>query len=205
MTEDAHKHAIDNAKGWLASIHEMVARFNAAGEAEDHDTESEVREEMEQGALSVQVRSGWHNPGSPDASEPEEYELLLSTGGPALRIVGDLANCYPTSARLQWQDWFTPWTDHETTDDDDKALLTFAGCYWFGERLSSPAILRVCEGYRASPFCARRRAASAGPALPCPDPLAALWRPSLPPLWGRPCPPLPMGGPAICARIFLLR
>ncbi len=60
--------------------------------------------------LSVLVRNGWHTPGESGDAEPEEFELLLSTGGPAVRVYGYLG-AYGSirSAELQVQDWGTQW------------------------------------------------------------------------------------------------
>lgn len=81
--------------------------------------------------LSVQVRSCWHNPGEPAA--PEDYEVLLCTGGPAVRITGSLGNwTAPDSATLQCQDWFMPWTDVPTSLEQDKALLWYANQFYYG-------------------------------------------------------------------------
>ena len=82
--------------------------------------------------LSVLVRSDWHFPGK--EAESTEYEILLSTGGPALRIVGELDQySQPTSANIQTQDWFEPWTDMTTTEEEDAALIFFVSCFYFGE------------------------------------------------------------------------
>ena len=89
-----------------------------------------VREEIQEDPLSVQVRSGWYTPG--ETPEVCEYEILLGTGGPAVRIVGDLRQYNePDRARLECQDWFTPWT--EVFDVDNDVLLTYARCFYFGE------------------------------------------------------------------------
>lgn len=131
MTET--NHAIRNAAAWLENVHEMVAALDAAVESETGDGQDEAREAIEDSPLSIQVRDGWRNPGA-ESDGPEEYEILLSTGGPALRIVGRLDDyCQPMDATLQWQDWGTPWTDHETTEEDDRALMSFVGVFWFGE------------------------------------------------------------------------
>ena len=111
----------------LASIIEMVARLN------EPDTEEEAREEIENDALSVEVRSSWHAVGDTD-SKPDEYRILVTTGGPAVQIVGNL-NQYgePENARLQVQDWFKPWTEFPTSTEEDEALETYARCFYFGE------------------------------------------------------------------------
>lgn len=130
MSDDTN-HAISNAKGWLAEIVTLMARF-AAAEADDGD---EVRREIDEGPLSIRVRDGWRAPGD-DSATAEEYEILLSTGGPALRIYGALDAYHEPDEfpRLQWQDGGTPWTDHrETTDEEDAALLAYARCFYYGE------------------------------------------------------------------------
>jgi len=98
--------------------------------AGDCESEDDARERIDEDPLSVQVRSGWYSPGG-DA-EPEEFEILLCTGGPAVRIIGDLGQfSEPSSATLQAQDWFTPWTDYLDADQD--ALLEYCQCFYFGD------------------------------------------------------------------------
>jgi len=93
-----------------------------------------VRERIQESVLSVEVRSAWYSPGDPDCRDmaPEDFQILLTTGGPALRLIGELdEHCQPTRAVLQFQDWGTPWTDYYTGDMD--TLLAFASCFYFGE------------------------------------------------------------------------
>ena len=92
-----------------------------------------MREHIQEGPLSVEVRSGWDAPGA-DREAPEEFCILLSTGGPALRLCGDL-NEYgqPTRAYLQYQDWGTPWTNYYAGDGSGDILLTYAQQFYFGD------------------------------------------------------------------------
>lgn len=105
----------------------------AAGDCESReDAEQRIHEDP----LSVEVRSGWHSPGEAgaDVSAPEEFCILLSTGGPATRIIGELnEHCEPTRARLQAQDWFTVWTDYTGDAISQDDLLTYCRCFYFGE------------------------------------------------------------------------
>jgi hypothetical protein len=95
------------------------------GERRTSRTEKEVYETP----LSVLIRSGWVEVGK--LLEAEEYELLLTTGGPAVRIRGQLNCGEPVTAELQHQDWFKPWqTYHEA---DEKVLLSFVSYFYFGE------------------------------------------------------------------------
>lgn len=89
-----------------------------------------IADEAKEQALSVAVRSGWDNPGELSAAE---FQILLSTGGPALRMIGQLNDwSEPDSARLEYQDWGTPWTEWAPGADED-ALLWFASLFWFGD------------------------------------------------------------------------
>lgn len=127
LDHDKRKALQELFTGSLASIVEMVAAL----EDEDGD-QDEARETIEQDALSVEVRTGWHVPGQ--ASKPDEYRILLTTGGPAVQIVGDLSEYgEPDTARLEVQDWFTQWETFATSSDDDDALMAYAQCFYFGD------------------------------------------------------------------------
>ena len=59
------------------------------------------------------------------------FEWLLSTGGPACRVV---ARCdehgHCESARIEWQDWFQPWTALDADVQDNALLvLSYMGSY----------------------------------------------------------------------------
>lgn len=133
--QDKHAHAKANARAWMANIIEMVEKLKASKDNHDSEAVDEIRQEIDEAPLSVSVRDGWYVAGSSERGEPDEFEILLSTGGPALRIYGELGEyCEPDDyPRLQWQDWFTPWDDCELTSDETEALATFARCFWFGE------------------------------------------------------------------------
>ena len=148
---DKNDHGQENARGWLGSIREMVAALQATEDGEqatidgiEYDDADEVRERIEESVLSVSVRSGWYAPGDQEAAKPVEYEILLTTGGPALRITGELdAYGQPNNARLEYQNWGIPWTRfniYAECDEDIKAcsaaesdILTFAQCFYFGD------------------------------------------------------------------------
>lgn len=143
VKEDKLANAKAQGQAQFDSIKEMVEALQVANQDED-DTHGckadEARTRIEEDALSVQVRSGWYQPGaSKEDRDPYEYEILLCTGGPACRIVGDLSeHCEPCSARIEVQDWFTPWTEYrpKVGPDDHNSepiLLAYAACFWFGE------------------------------------------------------------------------
>jgi hypothetical protein len=106
---------------------ELAELEEAAGECTSQD---EARERIEQDALSVEVRSGWHEPSS-EPQPAEEFKILLTTGGPAVQIRGELNGGEPDRAWLEVQDWGKPWTQYFKADQD--TLLAYARCFYFGE------------------------------------------------------------------------
>ena len=74
-------------------------------------------------------------PGDEDGAKAEEFEILLCTGGPACRIIGDLdQHGQPDRPRLQYQDWGTPWTELVSISSDEReALQTYCQQFYFGE------------------------------------------------------------------------
>ena len=97
----------------------------------DYDSQDELRESVLNSALSVEFRSGWYS--SPeDETKAEEFKILLSTGGPALRVIGELDDYGPVNPKLQFQDWGTPWIDFEITENQQDALNWFCNCFYFG-------------------------------------------------------------------------
>lgn len=115
----------------LRDLEEIVSAHDANYPFKDAD---DARERIMESALSVQVRSGWCDPGADISAE--EFEILLTTGGPALRIMGELdEHCQPRRAWLQYQDWGTPWTDFVGSEAPDRdTLLTFCQQFYFGGR-----------------------------------------------------------------------
>lgn len=120
---DGFAELTDEARELLSEIAD-ARTFDELGR-DDAEAVTEYAREL---ALSVCVRSGWVLVGEP--LEPEEFELLLSTGGPACRIVGDLRDEEPCRAEIQWQDWGTRWTPLAGQRSD--ALDWFAGLFYFG-------------------------------------------------------------------------
>ena len=127
-TQDTRR-AEDQARAQVASILAMVRALDT----EDEDAKESAQQTIQEDALSVQVRSGWQRPGTP--LEAEEYEILLCTGGPAVRITGQLGQYdEPDTARIEYQDWFTPWTEFlDISTEEDEAVLTYAQQFYFGD------------------------------------------------------------------------
>jgi hypothetical protein len=115
-------------RNWPAAM-ELADLEEAAGDCTDED---DARQRIEEDALSVEVRSDWHTPGG-DA-DAAEYQILLCTGGPACRIIGELDGYgQPNTARIEHQDWFKPWTNYPLTAEEQETVLEYARCFYFGD------------------------------------------------------------------------
>ena len=93
------------------------ARMRELGWGSEHISKSElaeaIEEELREQPLSVMVGTDeWFRVG--EQLEPNRFELLMCTGGPAMRVVGSLCrHGMPSDAVVEWQDWFKPWTAYE--------------------------------------------------------------------------------------------
>ena len=131
MTTTKTNHALENAKATIETMVEDFKKDQQLQESNDYNQQDELRESILNNALSVEFRSGWYS--SPeDEKKAEEFRILLAWGGPALRIIGELDDYGPVNPKLQYQDWGTPWTDFEITEDQQKALNWFCNCFYFG-------------------------------------------------------------------------
>ena len=146
--KDIQTQANDYANISIANIQEMLDALHHAQSGcteegcqvgadaecpEDWHNEDGARERSEQDALCVEVRSDWHSPSEDGNKAGGEYNILLTTGGPAARIIGDYESGQPTTARFEFQDWFTPWTAAHTTTEQNAVMLEYAQCFYFGE------------------------------------------------------------------------
>tara|TARA_R100000353_G_scaffold160470_1_gene120169 strand:+ start:586 stop:999 length:414 start_codon:yes stop_codon:yes gene_type:complete len=130
-------HALHNAIGHIESIVEDYENFNYIESLnvtcdEDYEKQEKIKESILNSALSVEFRSGWTS--NPNDIELKEFKILLTWGGPALRVIGNL-NQYkePENIKMQFQDWGTYWTDFKITEEQQKALNWFCNCFYFGE------------------------------------------------------------------------
>ena len=117
------------AQAQLESIVAMVAALRMA----DNDDELEGAEAtIRDDALSIEVRGDWH-PLDTEYAEASEFKIELCTGGPAVRIVGQLnRHCEPEEAHIEYHDWFTPWrTLAGVTDEQNDALLEYCRAFCF--------------------------------------------------------------------------
>lgn len=84
------------------------------GNAGDCENEDDARERIQEDPLSVEVRSGWES------------------GGPAVRIMGEIDRGEPCRAWIEYQDWGTPWT-HAYGVIEHETLLTYCREFYFGD------------------------------------------------------------------------
>lgn len=114
------------AKRTLESITNMVAAL------QDDDLQDQASDAIYEHPLSVEVRSGWHIPYEP--LHPEEYQIMLCTGGTGIRLIGLLDSFdAPDTARLEYCDWGIPWTEYPIDSDNEATLLTYASMFTYTE------------------------------------------------------------------------
>lgn len=104
---------------------EELSELEAA--AGDCTSEDDARERIQDDPLSLRI-FGERIDGEWQA---DRFELLLTTGGPAVRIMGELDDSEPTRAWLEVQDWGTPWTDYYQEGIGD-VLLDYCRVFCFG-------------------------------------------------------------------------
>jgi hypothetical protein len=108
---------------------ELADLEEASNGSSDEDS---AREAIQNDALDVQVRSDWHTP-SNDQAGATEFQILLCTGGPAVRIMGELDEyLQPCRAWIEYQDWGTPWTQL-FGEIEQSTLLEYCQQFYFGE------------------------------------------------------------------------
>ena len=134
MTTTKTNHALNNAIGHIESMVEDFKKDQQLQESNDYNQQDELRESVLNSALSIQFRSGWYSSlyDRVRIGQPAEFKILLSWGGPALRIIGEIEENFSINPKLQYKDWGTPWIDFEITEDQQKALNWFCNCFYFG-------------------------------------------------------------------------
>lgn len=95
----------------------------------EYTSREDAEERIQEYPLSVEVRSDWCSPG--EELTPGEFCILLCTGGPAVRIMGELdEHREPCRAWIEYQDWGTPWTQYFGADQG--TLVDFCRRFYFG-------------------------------------------------------------------------
>lgn len=122
-------HTLQKAAEELKDLQEAASAGDSNYPCKSRD---DAYERIQEDPLSVEVRSGWVTPG--ETMQAEEFTILLCTGGPAVRIVGELdEHREPCRAWMEYQDWFTAWTEYHGDNFDAEVLLTYCQQFYFGE------------------------------------------------------------------------
>ena len=132
---------LDELKEELADItynSRNVATWSNSGEymalmvlANECTDEAEARQAVYDSPLSVEVRAEWHAQGERNVP-PNEFQILLCTSGPAVRILGEFCDGgVPCDAHLEYSDWGTPCTDYHDRSSED-TLLEYAAFFFEG-------------------------------------------------------------------------
>jgi len=148
IDEEFYAEAKSYAQACLSNIREMLEKLEHARECDGEEIDGEpcehlndeewhdedaAQQAIDDDPLSIQVRDGWKSLGA-ESDGPEEFEILLTTGGPAARLIGDLdGHSQPSRVRFEYQDWFKPWTE-VILDSADRAILKdYAQRFYFGD------------------------------------------------------------------------
>lgn len=145
---DAYEAANDNEPDFFTR--DIISELDSAGvNIEDFDPDDftsfdpsprlmgtladNIQQTISNYPLEVTIRTDWHAVGAED-SKPTHYQILLSTGGPATRIVGELSQYgEAVTAAIEHQDWFTPWLAFGITAGVEATLTRFAQQFYFGD------------------------------------------------------------------------
>ena len=140
--DDEHNHALRNAEAHIAGWVDAYAGYNqlVSGESDEVSLDGETftdaaafADQVQGTALDIQIRGPWHSPGVDD-SAPAEFQILVTTGGPAFRIIGELDQYNnPRNVRAEHQDWGTPWTEVDLDNEQQEAVDWFASLFCYGE------------------------------------------------------------------------
>lgn len=118
-------HGLNQARLQVESIEALVAALDNRRRRDD------ALDAILEDPLEVTVRSGWYAPGSEGSGLPEEFCILLCTGGPAVRIVGELdVGSVPIKPRVEYQNWFEPWKELPLGDKKRAAVLRYVQCFF---------------------------------------------------------------------------
>lgn len=132
------KHRAGNARKQaghqLLEIMLLHRAYLNAERNQNHRAADEIRDKAQDAAsCGISVRSGWSI--TYEDLQPEYFRIDLCTGGPAVRIVGNLARFgQAEDAQLEYQDWGTPWLEFRLMNDMERdAVAWFCNqFYWPG-------------------------------------------------------------------------
>lgn len=136
------------AESCISNLREMLDQLDHArrcdgeeidGEPCEHKDDPDWHDEdlaehtISNDPLSIQVQGDWHAIGEESDDRNGRFEILLTTGGPAARILGELRDGQPYRAWFEYQDWFKPWTEVILDSANHATILEYAQYFYFGE------------------------------------------------------------------------
>ena len=130
------RNGYSSAASRLSHIIDLHTSFLEKEFYEEGEDCEQIEEEVHEMPLSVEVRSDWYSQLTTAIPTPSEFRILLSTGGPAVQIVGEISHHgEPECIKVEYQDWFLPWKALPNFDDNRvaKALEWFCSRFYFGE------------------------------------------------------------------------
>lgn len=117
----------DRAKDQAAAEYALLKEMVAALECKDNET---AIQNILKDPLLMEVRAFWHSP--KESSNPDEFRILLCTGGPAIGIRGKLDQYMnPCEAWMAYRDWGASWI--RFPEADQSILLAYCSQFCFGE------------------------------------------------------------------------
>jgi hypothetical protein len=109
MRESIQDSANLHGKDYVSYLTKTYSRMDEALENQEDGSEcklyDDIFDELQAEPLSIDIR--------------RQVEILLSTGGPATKIVYDLDS---ENAEFYFQDWYQPWTRAELTGKESDML-----------------------------------------------------------------------------------
>lgn len=134
QTNDKYANAKESAQYSYDAIAEMVEALRKAIDGNDDEARESAEQTIHEDPLSIEVNYGWQVPGQTRDEAPEEFAILIATGGPAIRVRGLLnSHSEPETAYLEVQDWFVPWQRFDPPNYDPNILITYARQFYFGD------------------------------------------------------------------------
>ena len=130
--EKWHKKVQEIGLCYYMDIKALMKRLSDANNTDDStDDFDDIYDEVMNRPLELSVRNReWRQLGE-GVVHPDQYNILLATGGPAVRIIGELENNEVITARLEVQDWFQPWTQFQISESPE--IFDFANLFCFEE------------------------------------------------------------------------
>ena len=115
MKEESFKRrSTKNGKRFVKNIKAEMEDLSKAEEKEDWNAVDEIRESL-QDCLSLKIR--------------KNLDILISTGGPASKVVYDIDS---EEAEYYFQDWFKPWTKATLTPEEQAILNEYVQTAYSG-------------------------------------------------------------------------